>query len=385
MAVVCVALRGVMIFQLVQCGFDFFFGEATHSRRVPVIGRRTQEACVTIQNMKQVLLLLSLLPALAFCQPADGTVQRPDVTLHYTSIGHGDPLIILAGGPGLPVSYMVDLVKPLSEQNRCVLLEQRGTDRSQVASIGPSTFELDTYVEDLEALRKSLHLGQLNILGHSWGGIYAMAYAAKYPDRVHSLVLLSSPGLDVKELVAAEPIVMGRLTEEDKAAEMRWTSPAEVSKDPAHANSMALAAIAPAYFYDREAAMAFAAKLPKGIPVSPASPVVVFGGLIKDGYDLRVPLTAYHGPTLIIQGDHDVVGDEAAKQIGDTIYGSQVLYIPHCGHFEWLEKPNVLFPALKAFLALNAAPSIWPDEDYPVGEPFGRGNHGHGHGGHGHR
>jgi pimeloyl-ACP methyl ester carboxylesterase len=104
----------------------------------------------------------------------------------------------------------------------------------------------------------------------------------------------------------------------------------------------------------------------------------VFGGLVTNGYDLRVRLTAYHGPTLIVQGDHDVVGENTAKDIGDTIFGSKVLYIPHCGHFEWVEQPTILFPALKAFLAAFAAPANWPEPDYPVEPRFFGGRHSHG-------
>lgn len=278
----------------------------------------------------------------------------------------------------MEVSYMAGLVKPLSDQNRCILLEQRGTGRSQITHTDENTFLLDTYVEDVEALRKSLHLGQLNILGHSWGGLLAMGYAAKYPDRVQSLILLSAPGMDAKAISILPGILQNRLSKEDIEAEQKWLSPEEQAKDAAHAGNMALEALMPAYFFDRQTAIAWAAKMQ--LKINPAIPAAVFGGLIRNSYDLRVRLTAYHGPTLIVQGDHDVVGNETAKDIGDTIYGSQVLYIPRCGHFEWVERPDILMPALEAFLAAYAAPPQWSEEDYPVGPPFFGGRHGHGHG-----
>ena len=44
-------------------------------------------------------------------------------------------------------------------------------------------------VEDLEGLRKALGLSQINLLGHSFGGMVAQAYALEYPQSVKRLVL----------------------------------------------------------------------------------------------------------------------------------------------------------------------------------------------------
>ena len=292
--------------------------------------------------MRRILWLLLLAPALAFGQPADGVVQLPDVVLHYRCIGEGEPLLILSGGPGLDVGYMLGLAKPLSDKNRCILLEQRGTGRSVPAKIGPRTYVLDAYVEDVEALRKSLHLGELNILGHSWGGMLAMAYASRYPDRVHSLVLLSSRGMDLATLAGMSAKLESRPAKEDIAAHD----------------------ILPAYFYDRKMGQEFAAK--QGHSRDAAVGQIagsVFVNLQKTHYDLRVALTAFHGPTFISQGREDVIGDDTATKIQETIYGSQVLYIEKCGHFEWMEQPQALLPPLEAFLTANAGSA--GEKDFP--------------------
>jgi len=327
--------------------------------------------------MRRILFLLFLLPALAFSQPTDGKVERPDLTLHYTCVGHGEPLLILSGGPGLEVVYMTDLVKPLSEQNRCILLEQRGTGRSQPAKVTDDTYLVDSYVEDIEALRKSLHLGQFNVLGHSWGGMLAMAYCAKYPARVHSLVLLSSGGMDLQALSVLPQIIAKRLTPDDLKAQEKWASPEQQKLDPDHADTMALVAVLPAYFYDRKLALSVGAEMSKGHLDNKGVIDKVFGGFFATGYDVRVGLTAYHGPAFISQGTYDVIGDDTARLIGETIYGSQVQYIDHCGHFEWLEKPGVLLPPLKSFLKANAShPEASYDELTGEWLPFRFGHHG---------
>jgi proline iminopeptidase len=327
--------------------------------------------------MRRFLWLLGFMPAFALGQPADGSVARPDLTLHYTCIGQGTPLLILSGGPGLEVVYMDTLSKPLSEHNRCIMLEQRGTGRSQPAKVEASTYSLDSYVEDLEALRLSLHLGQFNVLGHSWGGILAMAYAAKYPTHVHSMVLLSSASMNVAGLLAISDIIEHRLTSDQLKDETYWSSDAQVAKNPELAATKALAAVTPAYFYDAKMGVSFAAQIGNFHIINPGVIDAAIGSLIQTGYDLRVRLTAYHGPCFISQGTHDVIGDDTARQIHDTIYGSQLLVIDKCGHFEWIEQPRVLMPALEAFLKATTSPP--PDEldEMDSWAPMG---HFHGHG-----
>ena len=73
-----------------------------------------------------------------------------------------------------------------------ILFDQRATGRSRFATVDESTVTLDLMVDDLEALRASLGFEKIAIFGHSFGGMYAMAYAAKYPARVEWLALSCS-------------------------------------------------------------------------------------------------------------------------------------------------------------------------------------------------
>lgn len=53
---------------------------------------------------------------------------------------------------------------------------------------------MDAYVEDLEAVRQKLGLTKFAMLGDSFGGFIAMAYASAHPEHVAKLVLSDSPG-----------------------------------------------------------------------------------------------------------------------------------------------------------------------------------------------
>jgi proline iminopeptidase len=47
-------------------------------------------------------------------------------------------------------------------------------------------------VEDVEAVRAALGLGKINLLGHSFGGALAQAYALKYQEHLSHLILCST-------------------------------------------------------------------------------------------------------------------------------------------------------------------------------------------------
>src|SRR6185503_12688942 len=55
----------------------------------------------------------------------------------------------------------------------------------------PSLWELPRFVEEVEQVRKALHLDKDNfyLLGQSWGGLLAMEYALKYQEHLKGLVI----------------------------------------------------------------------------------------------------------------------------------------------------------------------------------------------------
>lgn len=104
--------------------------------------------------------------------------------------GTGDPLIVLAGGPAASHVSMHPAFSALSDQFQVIYYDYRERGRSDTAASSSVTFARD--VEDLEALRKRLHLSRISIYGFSYGGLVAQAYALAYPERVSHLVLANT-------------------------------------------------------------------------------------------------------------------------------------------------------------------------------------------------
>jgi proline iminopeptidase len=99
--------------------------------------------------------------------------------------------MVIHGGPGGDHSGFKPGFSSLGARMQLVYFDHRGQGRSDAAD--PETYTLDENVEDMEALRRHLGLGPIVSIGTSYGGMVAMAHAARYPDAVSHLVLIVTP------------------------------------------------------------------------------------------------------------------------------------------------------------------------------------------------
>lgn len=142
-----------------------------------------------------VVLMVGFAPSLTYAQ--EGSFESRGARLYYRTIGTGAPVVLLSGGPGLDVDYM-EPVAAAFPQNTSILFEQRGTGHSRASVLDSKDFTIAAAVDDLDALRQHLGGSRLFLVGHSWGGMLAMSYAATHPDRVDRLILIASGGPTVE-------------------------------------------------------------------------------------------------------------------------------------------------------------------------------------------
>jgi proline iminopeptidase len=141
------------------------------------------------------LLVVGSIADLSSQTPPPKRFSAGSNTLVYYELGphKGVPLVLLSGGPGYDSDYFWfgPAFHELAKSRWVVTYDQRGTGRS--APVGPSdSVTVADFVADLDALRTALKVEQLDLLGHSWGGYLAQAYAAAHGDRVAHLVLVGS-------------------------------------------------------------------------------------------------------------------------------------------------------------------------------------------------
>ena len=101
------------------------------------------------------------------------------VLIYFKTVGKGSPLVIVHGGPGASHDYFLPYLLPLARTHRLIFIDERGSGRSQRLQ-DTSHYTVEAMVEDLEDVRVALNLGKVAVLGHSYGGVVAQAYALKY-------------------------------------------------------------------------------------------------------------------------------------------------------------------------------------------------------------
>src|SRR2546428_12269799 len=111
------------------------------------------------------------------------------IKLYYEIHGAGAPLILLHGGLGA-ISMFGPNLPALAEGRQVIAVDLQGHGRT--ADIDrPLSPEL--MADDIAALIKHLKLERPDLMGYSMGGGVALHTAARYPERVGKLVIVSTP------------------------------------------------------------------------------------------------------------------------------------------------------------------------------------------------
>jgi proline iminopeptidase len=123
--------------------------------------------------------------------PKGDYVSVNGARLWYESEGTGPALVLISGGPGISHDYFHPYFSSLANSYRVVYFDALGRGKSDRAN-SPKQYTLSRDVDDLEGLRKALGLGRINLLGHSYGGVVAQAYALRFPAFLQRLILVDT-------------------------------------------------------------------------------------------------------------------------------------------------------------------------------------------------
>ena len=268
--------------------------------------------------------------------------------LTFRREGSGPLLVCHPGGPGFSSRYLADL-GGLGSTRTLVMLDPRGTADSDAPQASRAYTTAD-YVADVDELRRHLGLEQLDLLGHSHGGVVALAYAAAHPKRV-------------RRLIAADSLVRLQLEEQEELRSRHRDEPwyddalraLEQEDAGDYADDAELDAITrrfwPMYFgtFDERAAKYVDESLvgERGNPFA----LKLFNEGIAE-WDLRGDLAAIEAPTLVITGEYDFIcGPACAEDIASGIASSEKVLVEDCGHFTFVEQPEEFRATIERFLA----------------------------------
>jgi proline iminopeptidase len=127
----------------------------------------------------------------AFAQGNDDAGNFANVNgenIWYQIKGEGEPVVLISGGPGNSHLYLTPWFDELAKNNKVIYFDAFGRGKSSRAK-GKEEYSFQRDVDDLEGLRKALGFNKWSVLGHSYGGMVAQAYAIQHPGAVTKLIL----------------------------------------------------------------------------------------------------------------------------------------------------------------------------------------------------
>jgi len=292
----------------------------------------------------------------------EGFVDANHVLIYYKIVGRGAPLMVVHGGPGADHTYFLPYLLPLARTNQVIFIDERGSGRSEKLQ-DASQYTVENMVEDVEAVRQALGLGKMNLLGHSYGGVLAQAYALKYQKNLSHLILGSTfhSTAAMNEVLAREKQIMASPQREklEDLEKQGLFGKGKVWESGRYTNEYATLAWGDGYF----------PFLYQGRPDPNYDPVagnttiswdlyremwgshgefVIDGNLKSVEYGDR--LSSIHVPTLVMCGDHDESDPSLSRTMHEKIAGSKLVIFPQSGHMTFVDQPNLFIKTVDDFL-----------------------------------
>jgi proline iminopeptidase len=307
-------------------------------------------------------MLLSLL-ALVFSvalqpAPTEGYLASTDgARLFYRVAGQGrDTLIAIHGGPGVDLESIYKDFEPLFARHVVIFYDQRGAGRSELPADTTRLF-FPQQLRDLDAVRRHFHLGKVTLVAHSYGPMLAASYAIAYPEQVRRLVLMGpvpprrgdfwkrfaqnvAPRMDSAQrakLASANRRLADTSADTRQACRDYWAM-AMIPRlaDPARTLPLIKSDLC--------------AAPPAGIRYGLTVTNRVVMGSIGD-WDLRPELARLPVPTLVVHGEQEAIPMDLVEEWVTSLPNARLLRVPNAAHFAYAERPDIVWPAVEAFLA----------------------------------
>jgi proline iminopeptidase len=258
----------------------------------------------------------------------------------------GESIVIINGGPGLDSTFVTRLHQGMAQRlpgRRVVRFDPRGMGGSS-----PTTAAQDTVagaVDDVDAIRRFLGVRKLHLVGQSFGGFVAGAYAATHPDNVASIAFVDP----LPPLPADDPHVRQGFDAINAYYQRLLDAgilPAGSADDPPGVSWNQIIGV---YFAD-----------PLRVPLEITAPAEDYDPILGDALntdytDHGAPFVAnldrVRVPVVVIRGASSGFGPTFAEGALLAMRSShpRLVTIPDAGHLPWIEKPAQVLGALQTF------------------------------------
>lgn len=269
--------------------------------------------------------------------------------VHYRIFGEGEPLLIIGGGPGDVSDRYLSLCELLSKNFKCILVDQRGTGKSTPQVKDETTVTIALTLDDFEAIRSQLKLKTWNILGFSYGGYLASAYAAFFPGSITSIILLDSSGLNNDYAGHFSDNITSRMLPQDMWVYNYWADPARMNENKQHAITEIIRSMMPGYFFDRKKSL-LVSQIIKDSDFDFETGELIEKDIAKRELDLSKMKAIFKGSVLILHGRQDPLGESIPQELSRYYKKTTLIFIEKAGHYSWIEQPERVLTEIALFL-----------------------------------
>lgn len=284
-------------------------------------------------------------------KPKEGYASVLGFSLFYKQFGQPEKgeILCLHGGPGMTHDYLLSMADLADHGYRVTFYDQLGCGRSQVPK-DISLFVPERYVEEVEAFRKKLRLGRPHLIGSSWGGMLAIAYALKYQRNIRSLT--SVGGLHNVPLTVREMQRMKHQLPDEVQEVLKKYEAAGDYENPEYTKAEMV-------FYKKHVcrlkewppevtySLDHASKPVYGTMNGPNEFTII--GNIRY-WDVTSQLHKIRVPTLVLTGKYDEVSPLVGRDMHRHIRNSEFTIFPNSSHLSFWEERGAFMKRVLRFL-----------------------------------
>lgn len=245
------------------------------------------------------------------------------IPVNYIDEGEGDAVLLLHGW-GSNITLFDGIIKTLSPNHRVIAPDMPGFGKTPEP---PAAWSVDDYVDFVMKFIDSLQLKQFSVLVHSFGGrvLFKMNARENLPYKIQKVVLIDSAGIMPKKT---------------------WRQKASLRCYKAARRIMSTRVL---HFLYPDAVEEMRKKRGSA-DYNNATPTMRATLVKVVNEDLEPLISKINCPALLIWGDADTATPiEDARQMERLIRDSGLVVCERAGHYSFLEQPEKVHAALRAF------------------------------------
>ncbi|MEM7403856.1 MAG: alpha/beta hydrolase [Pseudomonadota bacterium] len=250
-------------------------------------------------------------------------------------------VIMVHGGPGADHAIYKPYYSQLTDIAQVIYYDHRGNGRSDSGS--EKTWNLAQWADDLKGLCDALGIERPVVIGTSFGGFVAIAYAVKYPGHAAALTLISSAArMDFQTVYDAFERLGG--PDVRAIAEDYWNNPSDETRARYRERCL------PLYTRDSDALPDWVSRV-----LWRNETALRFNGPRNEHgqMDFRSEMTRIQCPVLVMVGDEDpITPPDFSEEVVSLLPARQVTYrrFANCGHGVVADRPVEALREIRQFI-----------------------------------